>query len=195
MMGTRASAIPFDRFLELAEGRHVELINGTIVEKPMVQLDHDHCSHWLDRVLGTYVEERRLGDVLGSRTMVKAGDIDGRMPDLLFVRQERLDICRQKGVFGAPDLVIEILSPNDWPSHLRDLREDYGRIGVRELLFIDLARQTLLFLRRRGEIYEETVASSGLVIFESIDGLTLQAEWILREPRPGVRATLNALLP
>jgi hypothetical protein len=29
----------------------------------------------------------------------------------------------------------------------------------------------------------------------TIEGLTLQAEWILREPRPGVRATLNALFP
>jgi Uma2 family endonuclease len=172
-----------------------ELVHGVIVERPMVQLDHELCLGWLYHVMGSYVEERGMGKMLSSRIMVKTDNFGGRMPDLLFVRQERMDIVQQKAVYGAPDFVIEIVSPNDYPSDLQTLETDYHRLGVPELVFIHLRKQVIRLLYRQEEGYEETVLTSGPVILESIEGLTLQAEWILRQPRPGVRATLNALLP
>src|SRR5262249_35139929 len=102
--------IPFDRFLDMAEGRFVELVDGVIVEKPMVQLDHELCSIWLGAIMKGYADARHLGRVLSSRIMVKTDDFGGRMPDLLFIRQERLHISQQKAVQGAPDLIIEIIS-------------------------------------------------------------------------------------
>ena len=108
--------IPFEQFLEMAEGQWLELVDGVIVEKqPVTQLDHELCSAWLYQVLGPYVKKRGLGLMLGSRIMVRADDFGGRMPDLLFVRAERLNIVQQKAVYGAPDLVIEIVSPGDRP--------------------------------------------------------------------------------
>jgi Uma2 family endonuclease len=98
--------IPFDHFVEMANGQYLELVDGVIVEKPMVQLDHERCSGWLYQVLGPFVEERGLGQMLSSRIMVQTDDFGGRMPDLLFVCQENMDIVQQKAVFGAPDLVI-----------------------------------------------------------------------------------------
>jgi Uma2 family endonuclease len=186
--------IPFERFLELAEGHWVELIDGVMVEKTMIQLDHERCSAWLYQIIGPYVEELGLGLMLSSRIMVRADDFGGRMPDLLFVRQERREIVQQKAVYGAPDLILEIVSPNDRPSDLRALEADYSRLGVPELVFIHLKKQEIRLLRKRNGDYEETIITSGPVTFEAIEGLTLQAEWILQEPRPGVRATLNALL-
>ena len=190
-----ARAIPFARFLEMAEGRWMELVDGIVVEKPMVQLDHELCSGWLYRVIGDYVEEHKMGRMLSSRIMVQTNEFGGRMPDLLFVRQERLSIVQQKAVYGAPDLVIEIVSPNDRPSDLRALEADYLRLGVAELVFIELRKQEIRLLRKRDGGYEESVVTSGPVAFEGIEGLTLQTEWMLQEPRPGVRTLLNSLLP
>jgi hypothetical protein len=80
-------------------------------------------------------------------------------------------------------------------SDLRALEADYARLGVEELVFIPLRRQEIRLLHLRDKVYEETIITSGPVTFAAIEGLTLQAEWILQEPRPSVRATLNALLP
>ena len=187
--------IPFERFLDMAEGQWLELVDGVIVEKEaVVQLDHERCMAWLYQVAGLYVKERGLGLMLSSRIMVQIDGFGGRMPDLLFVRQERREIIRQKAVYGAPDLVIEIASPNDRPSDLRALEADYLRMGVPELLFINLRKGEIRQLRLNGTVYDQTIITSGPVTFHSMDGLTLQAEWILAEPRPSEVSTLNALL-
>lgn len=187
-------AIPFDRFLCMAEGRFVELVNGVIVEKPMIQLDHELCTSWLYQVMGPYIKRGGLGRMLSSRIMVKMDTFSGRMPDLLFVREERMDIVQQQAVRGAPDLIIVIASPSDRPSHLRELEAEYFGTGVPELVFIYLRNQEIRLLRRSEEGYAETVISEGPVTFAALPGLTLQAEWILREPRPDVYDTLTALL-
>jgi Uma2 family endonuclease len=186
--------IPFAKFAEMAEGHDVELVDGVVVERTMVQLDHEKCSAWLCQVIGPYVQRRRLGLVLTSRILIQTDEFGGRMPDLLFVRQDRLDIVRQRAVYGAPDLIIEIVSPNDRPSDIRALEADYARLAVPEIVFIDLRRQTVRLLRRSEATYVEEVVSEGPVRFASIEELTLDATAILSEPRPDVYDTLTALL-
>ncbi len=188
-------AIPFERFLDMAEDRFVELVNGVIVEKPTIQLDHERCLRWLYQVAGLYATKRGLGEMLSSRIMVKTETFGGRMPDLLFVRQENIAIVQQKAVRGTPDLVIEIASPSDRPSHLQELEADYYLLGVPELVFIHLSKQEIHLLRRGDTGYAKTVITEGPVTFEALPGLTLEAEWILREPRPDGLDTLNALFP
>lgn len=186
--------ITFERYLEMGQGQYVELVNGVIVEKPMVQWDHETCMRWLYQVVGIYVNRRKLGEMVSSRIVVKVGEHAGRMPDLLFIKKGNLAIVQQKAVYGAPNLVIEIVSPNDRLSHLRALETDYFRIGVPELIFIDLRRQEIRRLLLRENEYEETLITSGTISFESIEGLTLQTEWILQEPRPDELETVQALL-
>lgn len=125
--------------------------------------------------------------------MVKTDDFGGRMPALLFVRQEHIEIVQQKAVFGAPDLVIEIVSPNDRPSHLRELEAEYFGLGVPELVFVLLQKQEIHVLHRQDTGYTKTVIADGPMTFATLPDLTLQAEWILREPRPDVFDTLSAL--
>lgn len=186
--------ISFERFLDMAAGRFIELVDGVIVEKAVGQLNHEQCSRWLYQVMGVYVQEKGLGKMLGSRIMVKADDFGGRMPDLLFVRQERREIVQQKAVYGAPDLIIKIASPNDYPAGFRALEADYFRLGVPEFVLVHLNKQEIRVMRRGDEGYTETILKEGPVTFAALPDLTLQAEWILRESRPAVRAPLNALL-
>ncbi len=186
--------ISFENFLDMAQGRFVELVRGVIEEKPVIQLGPERCSRWLYQLIGLYVEKRKLGEMLSSRIMVKTEAFGGRMPDLLFVRQERLDIVQQKVVYGAPDLIIEIVSPNDRPSHLRELETEYFGLGVLELVFVHLSKQEIHFLRRQDDGYSLMIVTEGTLTFEALPGLTLQAEWLLEEPRPDVFDTLSTLL-
>ncbi|MCS6951098.1 MAG: Uma2 family endonuclease, partial [bacterium] len=104
--------ITFEQYLHMfGEDDDYELIDGVAVERMAVQLDHERLFVWLIVLLGQFVEQRQLGIVLGSRSAVRINEFRGRLPDLLFVRAERMSIVQQKAIYGAPDLVIEIIPP------------------------------------------------------------------------------------
>ncbi len=188
--------VTFDEFLELfGEDDDVELVDGVPVEKMAAQLDHERLFVWLLRLLGGYVEGRDLGEVLGSRTAVEITGFRGRLPDLLFVRKDRLAIVRQKAVYGAPDLVVEFVSPGDRPSDIIALETDYRGIAVAEIVFVDQGRQQVRTLRRREDgSYTEAEQEAGPLALASVPGFQIETEWLWADSRPAVHATLAALL-
>jgi Uma2 family endonuclease len=187
--------LTFEEFLDgYGPKDFVELIDGVVVERSMVQLDHEKLLLWLLMVVNLYVKGRGLGIVLGSRTAVQIDEFRGRLPDLLFVRQERMEIVQQKGVFGAPDLVIEIISPNDRPSDIIALETDYRGIGVTEIVFIDQRKQHVRVLRKHENEYAEEILTAGTLVLETMADMRLETEWLLAEPRPDERETVDALL-
>src|SRR5258708_3863323 len=70
----------------------VELVRGSVVEVPVVQLDHSRLELWLIRVLAEIIERKRLGILLYSRSAVRIDEYNGRLPDIMFVRQDRMNI-------------------------------------------------------------------------------------------------------
>jgi Uma2 family endonuclease len=187
--------LTFLEFLDLFSAEdNVELVDGVAVEREMVQLDHEKLLGWLYHLMALYAEEKRLGIVLGSRTPVHINPYRGRLPDLLFVRQDRLDMVQQKAVFGAPDLVIEIVSPGDRPSDLTALETDYRNIGVSEIVFIDPPKRNVRILRQDAQGYTETAQSTGPLRLAALPGFEIETEWLFTEPRPSVRALLDKLL-
>lgn len=186
--------ISFSAFLAVSGDRNLELVEGVMIEKMAAQLEHEKLFAWLLTVLNSYVRRRDLGIVLGSRTAVEIHNYGGRLPDLLFVRRDRQAIVQDRAVYGAPDLVIEIVSPNDRPSDLIALETEYRALGVPEILFIDLPRATVRVLRQRGEEYEETLLTAGPLRLEGIEGIELSVDALLREPRPDEFTTVAELL-
>ena len=187
--------ITFTQFLEMGRPKEwMELVHGVLEEKPMVQLDHELTEGWLYQVMGLYTQKRGLGRMFHSRFPVQINAFGGRLPDLMFVRQEQMRLVEQKAFFGVPDLVIEVVSPNDRPSALRALEADYCTLGVPEILFVNTRIPEIRIVRKNDNAYSETSVTSGAVVFDTIPGLMLQAEWILHEPRPDAFDTLSALL-
>src|SRR5437762_13411544 len=80
--------ITFEEFLDLYMGRddNVELIDGEVVERKMVQYDHENLLMWLLSISRIYTDNRGLGKVMGSRTAVQITSFRGRLPDMIFVR-------------------------------------------------------------------------------------------------------------
>jgi Uma2 family endonuclease len=119
------------------EDQKAELIDGVmILHSPPLDI-HEKLFGFLFRLLAGYVEEQDLGEVRGSRTPVELEEDQTYEPDILFVAMERADIVETKGVFGAPDLVIEILSAGTVHYDRGSKFKAYERAGVRELWLID----------------------------------------------------------
>jgi Uncharacterized protein conserved in cyanobacteria len=182
----------FEEFLEQFGPKDlVELVDGTVVEKKMVQWEHERLQFWLAHILDLTAKRKGLGVVLGSRSAIKISEFRGRMPDLFFVSHERVGIVTDKATYGAPDLVIEIGSPGDRPSDRVALELDYTTIGVAEIVFIDLRRKEIRVLRRQPEGYTEEMLTEGVLRLQSMAGVELEVSWLLEEPRPDELELLN----
>ena len=116
-----------------------ELAMGMVREPPAPFFSHQSLVLKVARVLGDHVEPRRLGRVAVAPVDVIL-DRDRALivqPDVLFVSTDRLGIIRDQ-VWGAPDLVVEVLTHG---TENRDRGEKLGwyrQYGVRECWLVDL---------------------------------------------------------
>jgi len=96
--------------------------------------------------LGGFVKQHRLGRVAGSETGFRISrDPDTvRAPDVAFVRAERVPAEPVRGYFqGAPDLAVEILSPNDLASQVLDKVHQWLEAGCLIVWVVDPERKTV----------------------------------------------------
>jgi Uma2 family endonuclease len=119
-----------------------EVVNSELVMSPKNDFFHgDICSELLT-VLRTFVREKRLGAVLDSSTGFWMKNRNCRAPDISFVSRERLialNFKRSTRSFfpGAPDLAVEILSPNNTRAEIDQRLRDFFESGTRLAWIID----------------------------------------------------------
>lgn len=180
-----------DRFMGAPE--HIELIKGVLVERMSAQIEHELLQTWLLALLKLHVEDHSLGVVLGSRSAVKIEQFGGRLPDILFVSHNRLEIIEQRAIYGAPDLVIEIRSPGDRPSDIISLEADYRNFGVLEIWFIDPMSKAVRALRRDEDGYHEEIVDFGTIRSTAVKGFWLNVDWLEKDSQPAIRKTLETI--
>jgi Uma2 family endonuclease len=187
--------ITFEEFLQLfGEDDLVELVNGRVVSKMAAKTPHEDLQACLLSVLRVYVSIRDLGIVLGSRTPVRIDGYNGRLPDIVFVRKERLHIVTEDAIVEAPDLVIEIRSPGDRRSRVIGLIADYMRIGVFEIWLVDPQGKVLRVFWREEEGYKDFEFRRGIFRSRAVEGFWLKVEWLWSPKRPKEHQALAKLL-
>ncbi len=121
-----------EEFAALPEAGHAELVRGDIVEEGMTTLTHGNLSYLVARAIDDWAGGQGRVYVNSSFTLSRDPDTV-RRPDVSFVFSERLvDIDESHGYPElAPDLAVEILSPNDKPDLQAERVADYLAAGVR----------------------------------------------------------------
>ena len=143
-MQTRAPATWEDVERMPDDGNRYESIGGRLYVTPAPAIRHQRVSKRLQSALVGLLEETGHGEVFHAQLLVEfPGTGDRVQPDLLFVSDERRGIITEKAVKGAPDLVVEILSPST--AHRdRGIKLDlYARRGVREYWIVDPVRDVV----------------------------------------------------
>ena len=174
----RMSSSEFFRYAP--EDQKAELIDGVmIVHSPPLDV-HERLVIFLLRLLAEYVEQFDLGEVRGSRTPVELAEDQTFEPDILFVAREREEIIQRKGVFGPPDLVIEILSASTASFDRGQKFRVYERAGVRELWLIDpYGPAGTEFYRLEGERFQPVMPDpDGCLRSVAVPGFAIQVEWL-----------------
>jgi len=135
-----------------------ELINGVAYDMtPAPSPDHQAVSSNLHGAIWTLLEEARRKHGDGCR--VFAAPLDVFLPSGV-VQPDLLVVCdpariTQRGIEGAPDLVVEILSPSTAGKDLTRKRWAYEAAGVPEYLIVDPDGRVGLLLRLHDGRYEE----------------------------------------
>ena len=122
-----------------------ELVDGTLVEKPMGQIK-SRLGTWLGFYLCSYLQQHDIGWVSGSDAPHELVSKLIRMPDLAFVSYGRLPEgeARQKPVASwAPDLAVETLSKSNTRKEIDRKRREYFEAGVRLLWVADPRKKTV----------------------------------------------------
>jgi Uma2 family endonuclease len=125
-----------EAFEFLPEGTLCQLINDAIIMSPAPNLSHAEVQNEIFTLLYTHVKKHAFGKVFCAPLDVYLNTSNVYQPDIIFISTARLDIAKQRGVFGAPDLVIEILSSNK-KSDLVTKKKVYEQSGVLEYWVVD----------------------------------------------------------
>ncbi len=124
-------------YLRLEDDQRYEVIEGQLIMVPAPSSFHQWFSHNLEILLTEFVREHKLGYVFDAPIDVILDENNVVQPDLLFIAKRRREIIRERGIFGAPDLVVEIVSPSSVDRDYHTKQRLYERFGVREYWLVD----------------------------------------------------------
>ena len=133
-MSTQTKRLTYREYLKTPEIKaRYDIVDGVMTMAPAPTVTHQRILLRLVRLLDQFVSEQQLGEVLLAPVDVIIGrePLRTRQPDLLFVSNERASILGDQ-VEGAPDLIVEILSPSNTRSDLEAKLSDYATLGVSE---------------------------------------------------------------
>lgn len=126
------------------DGFRYEILNGVLYMSPPPTIPHQSSSVELSSPMHQHSKKHNLGKVLTAPVGVRLpGQPAPVQPDIVFVVKERSEIIHHDYIEGAPDLVVEILSPSNWPYDRGEKMEAYRQAGVREYWIVDYRARTI----------------------------------------------------
>ena len=161
-----------------------ELIEGELFVSCAPNLKHQRVFGSLFLNLNNYLSLNPLGEILATPGLILSKH-DGVIPDLVFIRNERRDeIAAGDRITGAPDLVIEIVSPGA-ENEKRDRiakRQLYGKYGVKEYGVVDPYQRTIEVYLLEGQRLklQEAYSEKDELVSSVLPGFSCKVESLFR---------------
>jgi Uma2 family endonuclease len=151
MSATATPKLTYDDYCLLPDdGRRHEIIAGEHYVSPAPPIRHQRILQNLFFELERFLRANPLGIILLAPTDVMATDFDVVQPDLLFVSNDHIDRITERGIRGAPDLAVEVLSASTRRTDELIKRTLYENIGVTEYWIVDPDLDAVKVYRRQG---------------------------------------------
>jgi len=170
---------------ELAEGERYELIFGEAFAMSAPNLRHQAIQMALSTQFYNFLQ--------GKPCKVYAAPVDVRLfyeedeSDDTVVQPDIIVVCDEKkrgyeGCRGAPDLIIEILSPSNTAIEMQRKRRLYRKAGVREYWVVDPENNELeVYLFQNNRILTDTYGNEDIVSVTTLPGLNISLEQVFAE--------------
>jgi Uma2 family endonuclease len=192
----RGGAYTFEDFCAVVrDGQKADLIDGVIYMASPDNTDSNRLNGWLWSVMNIFAEERRLGEVFGSRVAFRIDDTNGPEPDIGFVSNRFLAKVRRGYVEHRPDVAVEIVSPDSIERDYEQKFGQYERAGVPEYWILDEIEKTAQFFRLgRGGHYREVAIRKSIFRSKALPGFWLDVRWLWEQPRRSILRTARTIL-
>ncbi|MEM1093856.1 MAG: Uma2 family endonuclease [Bacteroidota bacterium] len=162
------------------DGKRYEIIDGDLFMSPAPSFWHQRFVARLMIALGRYLGEHPMGEVVGSPLDVILDDENIVQPDLVFISQAKSHLIAKRGLEGAPDLVVEVLSPSNRRRDEVVKRGLYEKHGVEEYWMVDSEADTVRVYRLTDHGYVEaivlTAAAGDVLTSPMLPGFVLPLE-------------------
>ncbi len=182
VVSTPAARFTYEDYRNTPEDQRCELLDGDLVMTAAPNIAHQRVSSRLERRLAAFVEEGGLGEIFRAPTDVVLSDTDVVQPDILFASKERADIVTSENVRGAPDLIVEVLSPTTAGRDWREKRDLYSKHGVREYWLADPQTEIVwVLLPKEGSLEVAAIYGGGDTLTSPmLEGFTLDLDQIFQ---------------
>lgn len=128
----------YEDYAKLPEGTPYQLIGGKLIMTPASSTYHQEISKRFEYLLYEYAElKQKLGKVFYAPIDVYFEDEETYQPDIIFISNDRIGIIKKEKIEGAPDMIIEILSPSTAYYDLVHKKDIYAKHGVKEYWIVD----------------------------------------------------------
>ncbi len=126
-----------DYILFPENGNRHELIDGDHYMAPAPVYKHQKISREIERQFANYFFKKKEGEILNAPFDVYLSDFDVVQPDIVIIKKGNFSIIKEKYIKGAPDIIIEILSPSTKENDLVLKKHLYEKHGVKEYWIVD----------------------------------------------------------
>src|SRR5437667_899232 len=120
-----------------------EVIDGKLYLTPAPDWGHQYGIMNLSGILWGWIRPRRLGFIVSAPLGVVLDDENGVQPDIVYVTRERANIISRRGLDGAPDLVVEALSPSTQARDRGIKMRCYAASGIPHYWLLDVQGEAL----------------------------------------------------
>src|SRR6266542_166059 len=127
-----------------------EIIGGELFETPTPTFRHQRVVMPILGELALYAREHG-GEPFPPHTGVYLDDSNFVEPDVTFIRADHIDKIEKEFIRGAPDLVVEVSSPDTWHRDVVKKRKLYERFHVPEYWIVDTDAERVEVYRFEGD--------------------------------------------
>ncbi len=147
----------------LPEGTLCQLINNKLVMSPSPIDIHQEVLNEINIEISFFLRKNKIGKIRIAPYDVHFSKQNILQPDILFIKNENLDKIQDKGLFGSPDMIIEILSPSTSQFDWEEKKLVYEKYGVQEYFIVEPnSKSVTSFFLKEGE-YEEQENTEAII--------------------------------
>ena len=136
------------------DGFRCELVRGELRKMPFASRLHGILTMSIGTSLGLHVKANRLGETYAAGTGFELAHDHVRAPDAAFVRAERADAAQDSDGFfpGAPDLAVEVISPDDLYMDVEEKIADWLDAGATAVVVANPSGRKVEIRRSRTDV-------------------------------------------
>jgi Uma2 family endonuclease len=181
-----AENVDFETFLRDYMDQHVELVNGMVIKMSPVTSKHDNITGFLRTLFDLFLERTNMGVVKADPFLARIPGGHPRQPDLMIITTPNLDKIKPTYLDGAPDLIVEVVSPGSIELDRGTKFEEYEKGGVKEYWLLDPVHQENLFyvLDENGVYKSQSLDSEGYYSSTVLSGFRFQPAILLQPTIP-----------